>query len=214
MLQNQRLRHHAERAPGRDYPGGSTYRVLFDFYARNQVPGTTEDLHFNATYRAREGERAAVRGYPIFVGLGVDSEGVPLRFHTINVKNDADEAFLDSLRAMSSAAGSSSRRRCSRRSRRFPAWPWDSPRASPSAIATSRSRTATSCFTLRVLQLGARLALGDYIAVQIPESLQRVWDRQDWVYEPRSSLIVFRDNPETLISYNYVALGVSRYEGE
>ena len=71
--------------------------MLFDFYARNQEPGAAEVLHFNATYRVREGERAAVRGYPIFVGLGVGIEGVALHFHTVNVKNDADEAFLDFL---------------------------------------------------------------------------------------------------------------------
>jgi len=34
--------------------------------------------------------------------------------------------------------------------------------------------------------VGARLAIGDYIAVQIPKQLQRVWDWQDWVLEPRS----------------------------
>jgi hypothetical protein len=37
--------------------------------------------------------------------------------------------------------------------------------------------------------MGARLAAGDYIAVQIPESLQRVWFWDDWVYEPRTGLI-------------------------
>src|ERR1700687_270125 len=41
-----------------DYPGTGTHRILFDFYGRNQVQGTTEDLHFNATYRVRQGERA------------------------------------------------------------------------------------------------------------------------------------------------------------
>jgi hypothetical protein len=66
-----------------DYPGSGTHRVLFDFYGRNQVPGATEDLHFNASYRAREGEHAAVRGYPIFLGLGVAQVGVAFHFHTV-----------------------------------------------------------------------------------------------------------------------------------
>ena len=51
-----------------DYPGGGTHRVLLDFSAQNQVPGEVEHLHFNATYRVREGEQAAILGYPIFVG--------------------------------------------------------------------------------------------------------------------------------------------------
>jgi hypothetical protein len=49
-----------------NYPGRGTHRILFDFYARNQISGKTEDLHFNATYRVREGERAPIAGYPIF----------------------------------------------------------------------------------------------------------------------------------------------------
>jgi hypothetical protein len=88
-----------------DYPGGGIHRVLFDFYARNQLPGGAEELHFNATYRAREGERAAIAGYPIFVGLNVGSEGPAFRCHTVNVRNDADEAFLDLLEGDAFKAG-------------------------------------------------------------------------------------------------------------
>ena len=62
--------------------------------------------------------------------------------------------------------------------------------------------------------MGARLAVGDYIAVQIPEELLRVWDWRDWVYDPRASLIVARENPDALIPYSYVVFGVSRYEGD
>jgi hypothetical protein len=61
------------------YPGGGMHRVLLDFYAQNQVPGQVEHLHFNATYRVREGEQAAILGYPIFVGLNVGSVGVAFR---------------------------------------------------------------------------------------------------------------------------------------
>jgi hypothetical protein len=43
--------------------GAGTYRVIFDFYAQNQVLGDVEQLHFDATYRAREGEQAAILGF-------------------------------------------------------------------------------------------------------------------------------------------------------
>ena len=79
-----------------DYPGGGEHRVLFDFYARNQVPGASEDLHFNAAYRAREGDMRRFAA-PIFVGLGVGATGVAFQFHTVNVANADDEAFLDFL---------------------------------------------------------------------------------------------------------------------
>ena len=61
--------------------------------------------------------------------------------------------------------------------------------------------------------MGARL-LGDYIAVQIPENLKRVWYWDDWIYEPRTGLIVLRADPNALIPYNYVVFGVSRFDGD
>jgi hypothetical protein len=67
-LKNSRVKITLDRLRVADYPGGGTHRVLFDFYAQNQVPGNVEHLHFNATYRVREGEQAAIVGYPIFVG--------------------------------------------------------------------------------------------------------------------------------------------------
>lgn len=80
------------------YPGKGVHHVLFDFYAQNQLSDkNVEHLHFNATYRAREGERAAILGFPIFIGLNVGSEGVAFKCFTVNVKNEQDEALLDFL---------------------------------------------------------------------------------------------------------------------
>ena len=42
-----------------DYPGRGMHRILFDFAARNQTDQGAEQLHFNATCRAAEGEQAA-----------------------------------------------------------------------------------------------------------------------------------------------------------
>ena len=47
-LENQRIKIALNALRVADYPGGGTHCVLFDFYARNQVPGGAEDLHFNA----------------------------------------------------------------------------------------------------------------------------------------------------------------------
>ncbi|MCP4423580.1 MAG: hypothetical protein GY803_03715, partial [Chloroflexi bacterium] len=86
-----------QRLRVKDYPGGGTHHILFDFYAQNQTQNTMEELHFNSTYRAREGEEVAVVGFPIFVGLNVGAQGVAFRCFTVNVKNDSDEAFLGFL---------------------------------------------------------------------------------------------------------------------
>ena len=61
--------------------------------------------------------------------------------------------------------------------------------------------------------MGARLAQGDYIVVQIPESLDSVWDWNEWVYDQNNGRIVNRADPSQPVPYNFVVLGVSRYEG-
>lgn len=81
------------------YPGGGTHQILFDFYAQNQLADVIEHLHFNSTYRVRDGERAALLNYPIFLGLNIGNDGLVFKCLTVNVKNEEDEAaiqFLDS----------------------------------------------------------------------------------------------------------------------
>jgi hypothetical protein len=197
-----------------DYPGGGTHRVLFDFYARNQAPGGAEDLHFNATYRVREGERAAIAGYPIFIGLNVGSEGVAFRCHTVNAKNDADEAFLDMLEGDVFKAGL----KLVTTAQPAIAPLTDMALGLTKAVAKRNRNVSVQDFYLGLdfagTGMGARLAQGDYIAVQLPESLRRVWRWDDWVFDPDSGLIVDRGDNDELIPYNYVVFGVSRYDGE
>src|SRR5262249_53119096 len=84
-LKNQHIKITLNALRVAEYPGGGTHRILFDFYARHQVPGTSEHLHFSAMYRVRGGQQAAIRGRPIFVGLGVGLEGIAFRFSTTNI---------------------------------------------------------------------------------------------------------------------------------
>lgn len=58
----------------------------------------------------------------------------------------------------------------------------------------------------------ARLAEGSYLAVQIPETFQTVWDWSEWVYNPANGQIVNTEDPTQLIPYNYVVFSVSRHE--
>ena len=60
----------------------------------------------------------------------------------------------------------------------------------------------------------ARLAEGAYIAVQIPETLQTVWDWNEWVYNPTSGQVANKADLTQLIPYNYLIFSISRYEGE
>jgi hypothetical protein len=209
-LKGAALRITLDRLRVAQYPGGGTHRILFDFYARHQTATGAEDLHFNAVCRAREGEGTAAIGYPIFVGLSAGTEGVAFRCFTVNVGNDQDEAligFLDSdvfragLRLVSvaqpavaplAAMAFSLTEALARRSRNVPVQDF--------YLGLDFGSNPT----------GARLALGSYLAVQIPESKRAVWNWDEWAYSPATGQVVKRTDGAELLPYNYVVFGVSR----
>ena len=209
-LKGAQLRIALNRLRVAQYPGGGTHHILFDFYARHQTAAGGEDLHFNAVYRAREGEAAAVVGYPIFDGLSAGAAGVAFRCFTVNVKNEQDEAligFLDSdvfragLRLLSAAQPAVA--------------PLSAMAYSLTKALAGRNRNvAVQDFYLGLDfgsdPMGARLALGSYLAVQIPEAKQAVWDWDEWAYNPSTGQVVKRADKKELLPYNYVVFGVSR----
>jgi hypothetical protein len=193
------------------YPGSGTHRIHFEFAAQNQASGQPENLNFNATYKVRDGERAGIVGYPIFVGLNVGTEGVAFSCFTINVANDEDEARLSMLESNTFRAGLKLA---------SVAQPAIAP-LSEMAMALTRSllsrrrNVPIQNFYLGLdftnLRGGARLAEGSYLAVQIPEALELIWDWDEWVYHPPSGQVVNKDEPTRLIPYNYILFGVNRY---
>ncbi len=212
-LRNARVTVTLDRLRIAAYPGGGTHCVLFDFSAQNQIPGTPEHLHFNATYRAREGEQVGVIGHPLFVGLSVGTEGLGFHCYTVNVKNDEDEAFL---RFLDTGVFKAGLRLASA------AQPAIAPLSGMAlgltrAIAARNRNAPVQDFYMGLdfssVPTGARLAVGTYLAVQIPENLTRVWNWENWEYDPRNGQVVHRDHVTQLIPHNYVAFGVHRYEG-
>jgi len=196
-----------------DYPGRGTHRVLVDVAARDQTAPAGEQLHFAATYQVRDGEAAGVAAYPIFLGLPVSGEGLVLGLVTVNVGNEADERFLATLESDTFKAGLRLAR----------AW---QPALAPlselvlgltKAIAGRARNVAIQKFTVgldfRASPGGLRLATGMYIAVQIPEELV-LWDWDEWVYHPRRGRLVSSADPAQPIPFNYVMVGVDRYDGE
>jgi hypothetical protein len=196
------------------YPGGGMHRVLFDFYAQNQVGSGVENLHFNATYRVQEGERAAIIGYPIFVGLNVGSDGVAFKCFTVNVQNDQDEAFLGFLESDVFKSGLKLAQVVQ---------PAIAP-LSEIAVGLTKSIAARNRnvpvqdfymgLDFSAIAMRARLAEGSYIAVQVPEKLQTVWNWTDWVYSPANGQVVNKADATQMIPYNYIVFSVSRYDGD
>jgi hypothetical protein len=213
-LRNSRIKISLDRLRVADYPGGGTHRILFDFYAQNQVSRGIEHLHFNATYRVRENEEAAIIGYPIFVGLNVGIEGVVFRCLTVNVKNEDDEALLGFLESDVFKSGLMLA---------TTAQPAIAPLSSMAIALTKSIARRHKNVPVQEFYIGldftkmpfrARLAEGSYIAVQIPEAFERVWDWDEWVYHPKSGQVVSRDDEAKLIPYNYLVFSVSRYVGD
>lgn len=210
-LRNSRIKITLDRLRVAEYPGSGIHRVLFDFYAQNQVRNDVQHVHFNSTYRIREGEQAGIAGYPIFVGLKVGSEGVAFRCFTVNVKNDNDEAFLDVLESDVFKAGLKLS---------AVAQPAIGPLSNlavglTKCLAKRNRNVPVQDFYLGLdfsdISTRARLAEGSYIAVQVPELMESVWDWDQWLYSPNKGQVVSKLNPIDLIPYNYVIFGVSRY---
>lgn len=191
-----------------DYPGSGTHRVLFNFFVQNQTEAGVEDVNFNTTFRVQEGSSAAVLNYPVFVGVNPPDAGLVIRCFTVNVKNDNDEAFLDLLESETFKVGL---RLAS------VAQPAIAPLSSVAvgmtrAIAQRHRNVAVQDVYLGLDfgggHAGARLALGTYIAVQMPAAIQRSWRWSDWSYNSDTGQIINADGQQ--MPLNYLMIGVSR----
>ncbi|NQE52496.1 hypothetical protein C5S29_02800 [ANME-1 cluster archaeon GoMg3.2] len=208
-LKNARIKVTLDRLRVADYPGKGMHHILFDFYAQNQLKDHVEDLHFNQTYQAQEGEQASIIGYPVFIGLNVGLEGVIFKCMTVNVKNDNDEAILNFLDQDIFQAGLKLATTVQ---------PAIAPLTSMAIGLTKMIAKRNKNVPVQKFYMGldfsnvatrARLAPGSYIAVQIPNC---DWDWREWVYNPTNGRIVKQDDLSALIPYNYIVFGVSKYE--
>jgi hypothetical protein len=96
-LAGKRIDIHLDRLRVYEYPGRGENSVMVTFKAQNQVAELAESVGFSECHRVREGETAADRGYPVFLGLSVGQRGTALQCSTVNVKNADDQAFVGLL---------------------------------------------------------------------------------------------------------------------
>lgn len=212
-LKGARVRVTLDRLHVQQYPGGGTHLVLFDFAVQSPAAGEAGELHFNAAYRVREGESAGVAGHPIFVGLPVGDDGLVLQCYTVNVKNEADGSALgflesDTFRAGLRLVGTAQ------------------PALAPlSALAANLTRAVAARGRNVPVQdfalgldfganpMGARLAAGNYLAVQLPEEEAAGWDWSKWAYDPRAGRVVGAGADRRPLAFNYVVFGIARHDG-
>jgi hypothetical protein len=209
-LKKARLRVSLDGLRVADYPGRGLHRILFNFYTQNRTVEGEEDVNFNATYRILEGESAAVMNYPIFIGITPLSNGLVIRCFTVNVKNDNDEGFLDLLESDSFKAG------LRLATNAQPAiTPLSDLAIGMTKLIAARNRNVPVQDVYLGLDFGstatgARLALGSYVAVQMPGAFRRSWRWSDYSYD-RSSGQILNDKGE-LLPLNYFVIGVNRSE--
>jgi hypothetical protein len=195
-----------------EYPGSGTHHILFDFYAQNQIRPAPEHLHFNATYRVRQGEQAAIRGYPIFLGLTTGNDGLSFRCFTVNVKNEGDQALLSFLDSDTLKAGLKLATTVQPAIGPLA----DLARNITKGIAGRNKNVAVQDIYLGLdfgdSVTGARLRYGSYVVVQVPEDQVR-FSWKDWIFDTSSRSILLRNDQETKLPYNYFVFAVSKFEG-
>ncbi|MFI7666598.1 hypothetical protein [Nocardia sp. NPDC049526] len=193
-----------------DYPGRGGHHVLFTFRADHHASDGEEVCHFSLAQRVREGEQAAVLGYPIFTGLRVGGEGISFRCYTVNVKNDDDEALIACLDSAMFQRG------LALGSVLHPAVGLlgEMSVGLTKALAQRRNNVPVQDFHLGLgfsgVSTRAALAEGSYVAVQIPETDELAWDWGEWRFYPATGQIAHREDKTMLLPYNYIVLGVSR----
>lgn len=194
-----------------EYPGRGNHEVLFDFYGENHLPeGEVEAVHFTQTFRVNEGGSIGVVGYPIFVGLNVGQTGIAFRCRTVNVKNEGDEAllrFLDSTEFQGGLKLATT------------AQPALKPLSSlaiglTKAVAGRHKNVPVQSFYLGLdfmdIATTAKLAVGSYVAVQLPDSER--WDWAEWLFDANRGRIVNTQDRNVVVPFNYIVFSVSPFD--
>jgi hypothetical protein len=174
------------------------------------LPNSAEPVSFSQTYRGLENQSAGVVGYPIFIGLSVSTLGVAFQGFTLNVKNDADEAVLNFLDSPPFQTG------LNLLTTAQPALiPFTQMTLGVTKMLAKRNQNvAVQDFYLGLdftpAAFGARLAEGNYVAVQVPSETTILWE--DWRYYPTSGAIATKDDQTVSLPYNHAVFRLSRYE--
>lgn len=209
-LKNKRINVHLQRLRVYAYPGSGMHYVMLTFKAQNQLRNAPEPVGFNQTYRVQGGQQAGVLGYPIFIGLNVGALGVAFQAATINVKNESDERMLGFLNSAPFTTGLNLLSTAQPVLKPFT----EMATGLANMVASRNKNVAVEEIYLGLdftsVAMGARLAVGDYIVVQVPQEGAINWD--DWQFDAAVGGIVSKATPSSGIPYNYFVFSITRYE--
>jgi hypothetical protein len=209
-LMNRRISIKLDRLNVHEYPGLGTHQVMVVFKAQNQLPQAPEPATFSQTYRAQQGQTAAVAGYPIFVGLNTGSTGLAFELFTINVKNNDDASMLSMLDSDLFHNG------LSLLSSFQPAiGPFSNMVMGVAAAFLKRHENVKVQHHYLGLDfsptaMGVRLAEGNYVVVQVPSDTTINW--AEWVFD-RSIGGIVRQADRQSLPHNYLVFRIEQHTG-
>ncbi len=189
------------------YPGWGERTILFNFAAVNSADDKPEQLHFNQTYQAQNGQLIGLRNVPIFIGLQVGASGVHFKCTTINVKNNRDEQLLTALNSEMAGKGLELA---------TTAQPAIAPFAAVALGLAKHIAQRNRNVPVQRVELGldfgnnpvgARLNIGSYVVVQCDDD----WDWSRWKFDRAKGRMVNAADVALPIPFNYFVFGVSRH---
>jgi hypothetical protein len=206
-LQDGRINIHLNALNIFEYPGSGEHEIMVTFKAQNQI-ATPELVTFSQVFRGVNDGSVGITGYPVFLGLNVGKLGVAFQVFTVNVKNKNDEAILDMLDSPLFRSGLNLLNAAQ-------------PAVKPltelctglaKMMAARNKNVAVQDFYMGLdfnsNHLGARLAQGDYVAVQVPNHTAISWDQ--WTYDANIQTIRNKDDANMTLPFNYVIFNVSK----
>lgn len=206
-LKGKRLNVHLQRLRVYEYPGRGLHYVMLTFKALNQLKDAAEPAAFNQTYRVQQGQQGGIIGYPIFLGLGVGEVGISLQAASVNVKNDSDEKLLGFLDSAPVTAG------LNLLTTAQPALkPFTELAVGLGKMIASRNKNVAVDEMFLGLDfdgtvMGARLAAGDYVVVQVPSNNSLNWS--EWQFDPAVGDIVKTTSQKESIPFNYFVFSIT-----
>ena len=79
-------------------------------------------------------------------------------------------------------------------------------------LTRNQNRSVQDCYLgldFTSTPFGARLAVGNYIAVQVPSESDLRWE--EWEYHPQNGVICRKQDGKGPLEYNYLVFRVTRY---
>ncbi|MEG1667392.1 hypothetical protein [Chryseobacterium sp.] len=191
-----------------DYPGKGKHQVLFKFNALNHLQGNSQNISFNQTFAIQEGQRAPISGYPIFIGLNTGQNLVQFDVEIINISNDSDDKFLETMESGVVKNGMTLLNSIN------PIIPMITEYATGiTKMIANRNRNQQITAPKMGLYFGniptqMKLATGVYIAIQISNPGEFNWSV--WKYNRNYGTIQSNDGQNKDLPYNYFIFSVSK----